>query len=152
MYCVPLTHFLCAEAHRRTSQHNTPLSETSLAEYRSLSVIRSSICRFVLMPHRKASASVFAVSERQALETLGRDEKTASRTLAQLKARNEDMERNREKLRGEEETQRAHKSEVRVFLVRASPSYSLYSKAGRQTSYPPGGPHTVKARVRQPAK
>ncbi|KAG1851048.1 hypothetical protein DFJ58DRAFT_729029 [Suillus subalutaceus] len=43
-----------AEAHRRASQHNTSLSDNSLAEYRSL----------------KASASVLAVSERQALETL----------------------------------------------------------------------------------
>jgi hypothetical protein len=35
--------FLClifAEAQKRASQHNTSLSETSLAEYRSLSVIR----------------------------------------------------------------------------------------------------------------
>ncbi|KAJ8594932.1 RecF/RecN/SMC protein [Rhizopogon salebrosus TDB-379] len=85
-----------AEAQRRASQHNVSLSETSLAEYRSL----------------KASASVLAISERQALETLSRDEKTAARTLAQSKAKHEDMERNRERLRGEEETQQANKSEL----------------------------------------
>jgi structural maintenance of chromosome 1 len=68
--------------------------------------------RITNVTRRKASASVLAVSERQALETLSRDEKTASRTLAQLKAKHEDMERNRERLRGEEETQRANKSEV----------------------------------------
>ena len=34
--------------------------------------------------HRKASSSVLAVDERQSLETLTREEKTASRTLAQL--------------------------------------------------------------------
>jgi structural maintenance of chromosome 1 len=67
--------------------------------------------------HRKASASVLAISERQALETLSRDEKTAARTLAQLKAKHEDMERNRERLRGEEETQQANKSEVCIFRV-----------------------------------
>jgi structural maintenance of chromosome 1 len=49
------------------------------------------------------------------METLSRDDKTASRTLAQLKAKHEDMERNQERLCGEEETQRANKSEVRVF-------------------------------------
>jgi hypothetical protein len=34
--------------------------------------------------HSKASSSVLAVDERQSLETLTREEKTASRTLAQL--------------------------------------------------------------------
>lgn len=42
-----------AEAYRRAAQHNTPLSENSLAEYHLL----------------KALASILAVSERQALET-----------------------------------------------------------------------------------
>ncbi|KAG2353280.1 SMCs flexible hinge [Suillus spraguei] len=79
-----------AEAHRRASQHSTSLSENSLAEYRSL----------------KASASILAVSERQALETLSRDEKTASRTLTQLKAKDEELQRNQEKLRGDEQTQK----------------------------------------------
>ncbi|KAG1728564.1 RecF/RecN/SMC [Suillus lakei] len=90
-----------AEAHRRASQHNTSLSETSLAEYRSL----------------KASASVLAVSERQALETLSRDEKTASRTLTQVRAKHEELERNQERLRGDEQTQKASKSELEEKLA-----------------------------------
>lgn len=90
-----------AEAHRRASQHSTSLSENSLAEYRSL----------------KASASILAVSERQALETLSRDEKTASRTLTQLKAKDEELQRNQEKLRGDEQTQKASKSELEEKLA-----------------------------------
>ncbi|KAG0708416.1 hypothetical protein DFH29DRAFT_479888 [Suillus ampliporus] len=90
-----------AEAHRRASQHNTSLSENSLAEYRSL----------------KASASVLAVSERQALETLSRDEKTASRTLTQVRAKHEELERNQERLRGDEKTQQASKSELEQKLA-----------------------------------
>ncbi|KAG2124257.1 hypothetical protein BD769DRAFT_1653050 [Suillus cothurnatus] len=90
-----------AEAHRRASQHNTSLSEESLAEYRSL----------------KASTSVLAVSERQALETLSRDEKTASRTLTQVRAKNEELLRNQERLRGDEQTQKASKSELEEKLA-----------------------------------
>ncbi|KAG2151543.1 RecF/RecN/SMC [Suillus clintonianus] len=90
-----------AEAHRRASQQNTSLSENSLAEYRSL----------------KASASVLAVSERQALETLSRDEKTASRTLTQVRAKHEELERSSERLRGDEETQQANKSELEQKLA-----------------------------------
>ncbi|KAG1770008.1 RecF/RecN/SMC [Suillus occidentalis] len=80
-----------AEACRRASQQNTSLSENSLAEYRSL----------------KASASVLAVSERQALETLSRDEKTTSRTLTQVRAKDEELQRNQEKLRADEQIQKA---------------------------------------------
>ncbi|KAG1840638.1 hypothetical protein F4604DRAFT_1832337 [Suillus subluteus] len=90
-----------AEAHKRASQHNTSLSEDSLAEYRSL----------------KASASVLAVSERQALETLSRDEKTASRTLTQVRAKDEELQRNQERLRGDEQTQKASKSELEEKLA-----------------------------------
>ncbi|KAG1847796.1 P-loop containing nucleoside triphosphate hydrolase protein [Suillus tomentosus] len=90
-----------AEAHRRASQHNTSLSEDSLAEYRSL----------------KASASVLAVSERQALETLGRDEKTTSRTLTQARTKDEELQRNQERLRGDEQTQKASKSELEEKLA-----------------------------------
>ncbi|KAJ8585516.1 hypothetical protein M405DRAFT_824808 [Rhizopogon salebrosus TDB-379] len=53
-----------AEAQRRASQHNTSLSETSLAEYRSLPVIHFSGRSLTNTPHRKASTSVLAVSER----------------------------------------------------------------------------------------
>lgn len=90
-----------AEAYRRASQQNTSLSENSLAEYRSL----------------KASASVLAVSERQALETLSRDEKTASRTLTQIKAKDEELQRNQERLRADEQTQKASKSELEEKLA-----------------------------------
>ena len=37
-----------------------------------------------ILYHSKASSSVLAVDERQSLETLTREEKTASRTLVQL--------------------------------------------------------------------
>jgi len=41
---------------------------------------------------RKARASVLAVDERQKLETLNRDEKTANRTLTQLSERQQGLE------------------------------------------------------------
>ncbi|PPQ75489.1 hypothetical protein CVT24_013353 [Panaeolus cyanescens] len=56
------------EEQRKNSQHNIALSEEKLEEYRQL----------------KAQSSVLAVDERQSLETLTREEKTASRTLGQL--------------------------------------------------------------------
>ncbi|KAG2029111.1 hypothetical protein BDR03DRAFT_881793 [Suillus americanus] len=42
--------------------------------------------------NRKVSSSVLAVSEHQALETLNRDEKTASRTLTRVMAKHEELE------------------------------------------------------------
>ncbi|KAF8869575.1 cohesin complex subunit psm1 [Gymnopilus junonius] len=56
------------EEQRKASQHNVALSEDNLEEYRNL----------------KASSSVLAVDERQSLESLTREEKTAARALAQL--------------------------------------------------------------------
>ncbi|KAG1736707.1 hypothetical protein EDD22DRAFT_959728 [Suillus occidentalis] len=79
-----------AEACRRASQHNTSLNENSPAEHRSL----------------KASASVLAVSERQALETLSRDEKTAFRALAQ-EPKTKNCNGNQERLRADKQTQSA---------------------------------------------
>ncbi|KAI9569904.1 hypothetical protein HD554DRAFT_2088472 [Boletus coccyginus] len=70
------------EAYRRASQDNTALSEESLAEYRTL----------------KAQASILAVAERQSLEALGREEKTASRTLGRLETQIEEMETKKNKL------------------------------------------------------
>ncbi|KAF9225691.1 condensin complex subunit SMC1 [Gyrodon lividus] len=90
-----------AEAHRRTSQHNTALSEQSLAEYRSL----------------KAMASVLAVSERQSLETLGREEKTAARTLSQLKGKIEEMETKKTKLTEDATAQGEKKDELEQKLA-----------------------------------
>jgi len=48
---------------------------------------------------RKAQASILAVEERQTLEKLTREEKTASRTFAQLKHRQEEFEQKRASLR-----------------------------------------------------
>lgn len=61
---------------------------------------------------RKAQASVLAVSERQSLETLGREEKTASRTLGQLKTQMEEMESKKIKLTEDANTQGEKKTEV----------------------------------------
>ena len=62
--------------------------------------------------HRKAAASVLAVDERQSLQTLTRDEKTASRTLSQLKDKSEQQTQKREKLAEEERTLSQKASEV----------------------------------------
>lgn len=78
------------ETHRRTLQQNLALSGDSLAEYQQLYV---SICIFALSCtdkvyftlFSKAQASVLAVDERQALETLTREEKTLRRAATQLK-------------------------------------------------------------------
>ncbi|EKM82180.1 hypothetical protein AGABI1DRAFT_36117 [Agaricus bisporus var. burnettii JB137-S8] len=64
------------EEQRRASQQNVALTEESLEEYRQL----------------KAQANILAVDERQQLETLTRDEKTTSRTLAQLTERRQNLE------------------------------------------------------------
>lgn len=61
---------------------------------------------------RKARASILAVSERQSLETLGREEKTASRTLGQLKAQIEEMETKKNKLTEDANVQGEKKDEV----------------------------------------
>jgi len=47
---------------------------------------------------RKAQASILAVAERQSLETLSREEKTASRTLGRLETQIEEMETKKNKL------------------------------------------------------
>lgn len=73
------------EESRKASQHNIALSEASLEEYRKL----------------KAAASILAVDERQSLDTLTRDEKTAGRVLTQLTERQQGMEEKRG-LRNEE--------------------------------------------------
>ncbi|KAG2008796.1 cohesin complex subunit psm1 [Coprinopsis cinerea AmutBmut pab1-1] len=75
-----------AEEQRKSSSHNIALSEQSLAEYQAL----------------KTTASTQAVDERQALETLSREEKTTSRALTQLQ----------EKVKGLEETQTSRNEEI----------------------------------------
>ncbi|EIW51887.1 cohesin complex subunit psm1 [Trametes versicolor FP-101664 SS1] len=84
------------EVQRRAAQTNLSLSEESLEEYRRL----------------KASASILAVDERQSLETLSRDEKTAGRTLAQLKDKLEQLTQKRDKLSEEDRTQSQKKAEL----------------------------------------
>ncbi|KAJ3549243.1 hypothetical protein NMY22_g966 [Coprinellus aureogranulatus] len=85
-----------AEEQRKLSRHNIALSEESLAEYQAL----------------KSSSSKQAVDERQQLETLSREEKTASRTLAQLTERNAGFEE-KKKTRSEDlQAQLAKKAEL----------------------------------------
>lgn len=55
---------------------------------------------------------MLAVTERQSLETLGREEKTASRTLGQLKTQIEEMETKKNKLTEDSSTQGEKKAEV----------------------------------------
>ncbi|KAG2062538.1 hypothetical protein BDR04DRAFT_1040229, partial [Suillus decipiens] len=89
------------ETHRRASRHSTSLSENSLN----------------IAHCEKSSASILGISKRQALETLSRDKKAASRTLTQLKAKDKELQRNQEKLRGDEVTQKDSKSELEEKLA-----------------------------------
>ncbi|EKM57692.1 uncharacterized protein PHACADRAFT_206572 [Phanerochaete carnosa HHB-10118-sp] len=84
------------EAQRRTSQNSLALSEERLEEYRRL----------------KAQASVLAVAERQSLETLAREEKTAARNLAKLKDKIEQLTTKRTKLGEDEEAAKRRRSEL----------------------------------------
>ena len=61
---------------------------------------------------RKAEASLLAVDERQALDTLNREEKTASRTFTQLNDKQEEFQRKREKLKEDIDVQGRKKDEV----------------------------------------
>ncbi|KAF6764433.1 cohesin complex subunit psm1 [Ephemerocybe angulata] len=74
-----------SEEQRKASRHNIALSEESLAEYQAL----------------KSSASMQAIDERQSLETLSREEKTANRALSQLTERSANFEE-KKKTRSEE--------------------------------------------------
>lgn len=84
------------EDQRRLSQNNLSLSQDSLDEYRRL----------------KAEASLLAVDERQALDTLNREEKTASRTFTQLNDKQEEFQRKREKLKEDIDVQGRKKDEL----------------------------------------
>ena len=61
---------------------------------------------------RKASASVHAVDERQALETLTREEKTAQRLLAQLEDKHLQLEQRKQTLSEDATIQQDRKTEV----------------------------------------
>ncbi|RDB26948.1 Structural maintenance of chromosomes protein 1 [Hypsizygus marmoreus] len=84
------------EEQRKASQLNMALSEESLEEYRRL----------------KASANVLAIDERQSLETLTRDEKTASRSLTGLTERQQGLTEKRDTRAEELQTQTARKTEL----------------------------------------
>jgi structural maintenance of chromosome 1 len=71
-----------------------------------------SVRRSPLNQIRKAQASILAVAERQSLETLGREEKTASRTLGQLKTQIEEMETKKNQLTEDANAQGEKKTEV----------------------------------------
>lgn len=66
--------------------------------------------------NRKAQASVLAVAERQSLETLSRDEKTAARSLAQLKDKIEQLTTKRTKLAEDEDAAKRRRTEVSAGL------------------------------------
>lgn len=55
---------------------------------------------------------MLAVDERQALETLTRDEKTASRALAQLKDKQKELEQKRDRLAEDVKVHSERKAEV----------------------------------------
>lgn len=61
----------------------------------------------------KASASVLAVDERQSLESLTRDEKIASRALAQLKEKQQEFEERKANREEELQSLDAKRQEVR---------------------------------------
>lgn len=65
---------------------------------------------------RKARASVLAVEERQSLDRLTREEKAASRTFAQLRDRQEELEQRKASLREDNDVHEAKKSDVRMFV------------------------------------
>jgi hypothetical protein len=64
--------------------------------------------------HSKASSSVLAVDERQSLETLTREEKTASRTLAQLSEKEQGFDEKKTTRTEELQQRNAKREEVRL--------------------------------------
>jgi hypothetical protein len=72
-----------------------------------------------------ASASVLAVDERQSLETLTRDERTAGCVLAQLKEKHKDRNHTKDRLTEEAKVHSERKAEVRLDFfhnIKKSPS------------------------------
>ncbi|KZT24830.1 RecF/RecN/SMC protein [Neolentinus lepideus HHB14362 ss-1] len=84
------------EAQRVASDNNLSLSEESLEEYQQL----------------KAQASILAVDERQALETLGRELKTLTRTLTQIKDKYEQLDTKKTKLMEDSHTHSEKRNEL----------------------------------------
>ena len=71
--------------------------------------------------HRKASASVLAVDERQSLETLTREEKTAGRILAQASDKAQGFDDKKITRTEELHQQNAKREEVRLRFVTSKP-------------------------------
>lgn len=69
-------------------------------------------CLYAPFYYSKAQASVLAVAERQSLDTLSRDEKTAARAVAQLQDKIEQLTTRKAKLTEDEETARRRRAEV----------------------------------------
>jgi structural maintenance of chromosome 1 len=65
----------------------------------------------------KATANILAVDERQSLETLTREEKTASRALAQLREKHQDLDQKRERLSEDVRVHSERKTEVNTFIT-----------------------------------
>lgn len=115
-------------------------------------------CRFGVLSQahflaRKASASVLAVDERQSLETLTRDAKTASRSLTQLKEKHQDHAQKRDKLAEDVRVHSDRKSEVwhSYYLPRICLDLSCTRAVGREAGEPSKRSHQCKTRIRQSA-
>ncbi|KZV80769.1 condensin complex subunit SMC1 [Exidia glandulosa HHB12029] len=93
-----------AEEQRKASTTNLSLSQESLDEYRRL----------------EAAAALEAVSERQQLEQLGREEKTDGRVLAGNEAKLAEFEKTQERLETEVEQEKEKKNELDEKLRTAS--------------------------------
>lgn len=113
--------FPLSEAARQASQKNLSLSEESLTMYNTL----------------KAQANMRAVEERQALQALGRDEKTSARTLASLQEAYENREETRQRLEKETEGLEEKKAELeeRVKLLQSDLSKAKKELNNQQAEY-----------------
>lgn len=85
-----------AAEQRKASAHNMSLSAASLDEYRKL----------------KGASALEAVGERQQLEGLAREDKTAGRALAADEAKLADFEASEERLKADVEKDKARKTEL----------------------------------------
>lgn len=85
------------------------------------------------MDCRKAQASVLAVDERQKLETLTRDEKTASRALTQLTERLQGLEEKINTRRDDLAAQTGKKAEVMLrSLIHLNVLLMVFLTVGRE--------------------
>ncbi|KIY53050.1 condensin complex subunit SMC1 [Fistulina hepatica ATCC 64428] len=87
---------MAEEEQRKASAHNVALSEETTEEYR----------------HLKSQASLLAVDERQQIETLTREEKTANRAFFQLQEKERELQDQKETRGTDLEAQNARQSEL----------------------------------------